>query len=75
MVGSEEMAVATLIEVREAAFWSQWICLDCGGTEDCAESPLDEALEITGICSDCGGTLRKAAVVLEILGKVEGEET
>jgi hypothetical protein len=59
--------------VDDAAFWRQYICLDCGATEDDEDEGIEEALELTQLC-ECGGTLRRSLTVLEILDKVEPNE-
>lgn len=59
--------MVTLLDIRSAAFWDRWICLDCGAAE---EVDIPEGLEITGRC-ECGGTIRNAATVLEIWEKID----
>ncbi len=54
---------------RQAAFWDQWVCLDCSSTSD------RETVEAEGdACPTCGGQhVYQAKLVVTILDNVEAD--
>lgn len=62
-VYDEGKPMITREQLNTAAFWERDICLDCGAAGE----------DLDPVCA-CGGKVYLAAEVLEILGKVEGED-